>query len=77
MAGYVNSFRLQYEQVTWGQLHGQRPQKGFRQKGSREAWKTRLAPMGAAEARRIPKGGLGQGTSDCVDGKCERAPAQG
>ena len=38
--------------------------------------KTRLASMNAAEANRIPKGGVEQGTSDYVDGKCERAPVQ-
>ena len=32
--------------------------------------------MNAAEANRIPEGGVEQDTSDYVDGRRERAPAQ-
>ena len=58
----------QYEESTWGQLRGQRSQRGFRGEESNAVLTTRLATMEAAEAKRnLLEGAPG-------DGKRERAP---
>ena len=42
-----------------------------------EVLKTRLASTGAAEAKRIPTGGVEHDTPNSVDGRRERAPVRG
>ena len=69
--------RTQDNELRSNQLHGQCSQGGYHQMESKEVLKTRLAPGGAAEARRKPVGGGDMGTSETINGKCERAPADG
>ena len=49
--------RTQDEDLTSGQLHEQCSHRGCHRKESKNVSKTRLAAMGAAEAKRIPAGG--------------------
>ena len=66
--------RAQYDQLTWAQLHVRRIQRGSGGEESEEALKMRLAPKGAAEDDRKPKGSVGEDAPIYVGGTCERAP---
>ena len=60
-----------YEELTWGQLHDQCSQRGYRKIESEAVLETRLSTMDAAEAKRI--------SADTAqeDEKRERAPVKG
>ena len=66
-----------FDHLTWGRHHEQCSQRGYRRGESKEALKTRLASMDAAEAGRKPKGSVEQGAPIHVDGKRGRAPGVG
>ena len=69
--------RTQYETLAWDQRHEQCSQGGDNREESKEVLKTRLAPMDAAEAKRIPVGGIDTNAAETINGKRKRAPAQG
>ena len=61
----------QYDELTWGQLHGQCSQRGSRKTESKAALKTRLSTMGATE-RKLDVMAVTQ-----EDGKRTRVPVKG
>ena len=63
--------------LTWGQPHAQRSQLGYSRQGSKKDLKTRLAWKGAAEVKHISAGRDHMDTSGTINGKRERATADG
>ena len=69
--------RAQFVQLTWAQLNGRFPHRGFRRKGWEEVLKTRLASMDVAEANCTQKRSAEQDSAIYEDGKRARAPRKG
>ena len=69
--------RTQYRKLPWSQLHEQCSGRGYHQRELTDVLKTRLASMGAADAKRLPVADDDTDTSETINSTRERAHVEG